>query len=545
MLGGVTTVSSSSMANGATVTSGIYLSLAPADSTNPGIMTNATQTFSGAKAFTLDVSLNTTYGPITLGLGGTGATNTVLRSQTATLGGTNNTAVGYRALNANTGSYGYNTALGSQALTTNNTGTYNTAIGYNALYKSQYDISNVAIGAFALQDCSGGIQNTAGGTQALQSNTTGDYNAAFGYQAGYAGTYPNTTGSYNTYLGYQAQASGSGYSNSTAIGAGATITASNQIVLGTTSEIVISSGALQTGYDVSLNTTYGPLTVGLGGTGATNTVLRYQTSKLGGTNNTAVGYRALNGNTGSYSYSTAIGSQALAINPSGYSNTAVGYQSLASDTYGYYNTAIGYQSLYVNNGGFNNTALGLQSLNGNTTGSYNTGVGYYSGATNTSGTYNTYVGYNANANAGTYSKSTALGTGATITASNQIMLGTSTETVVANGLLDFTQSSYVASANATTTSYYTFTDAGVYLLFVASGGNSSNSVATTDNLARVYLAVVSSTAGSVYPVYLINLFISKTGTNNYFGLSSTTSKVINLDVYGGSYTYNLWVRKLF
>ena len=55
----------------------------------------------------------------------------------------------------------------------------------------------------------------------------------------------NSTGSYNTYLGYQTQASGGPWSNSTAIGAGATITASNQIVLGTASETVKIPGALQ------------------------------------------------------------------------------------------------------------------------------------------------------------------------------------------------------------------------------------------------------------------------------------------------------------
>ena len=254
-IGGVTSVSSSSMANGATV-SGVFLSLAPADTMNPGIITTSTQTFEGAKAFTQDVSLNTTSGPVTVGLGGTVGSNTVLRVQTASLGGSNNTAIGYRALNGNSGSYSYNTALGSQSLTTNNTGTYNTATGYNALYKSAYDSSNVAMGALALQDCSGGVSNTGIGTQALQSNTTGDYNVALGYQAGYAGT-SNTSGQYNTYIGYQSQSNGN-YSNSTAIGYNAIIRASNTIVLGTSSENIIQQGGyISRSISVSSDTTLG------------------------------------------------------------------------------------------------------------------------------------------------------------------------------------------------------------------------------------------------------------------------------------------------
>jgi len=81
------------------------------------------------------------------------------------------------------------------------------------------------------------LTNTAFGVTALTSNTTGISNTAIGYQAGYAGT-ANTTGSNNTYIGYQAQANANNYSNSTALGSGATITGSNQVVLGTSTETV-------------------------------------------------------------------------------------------------------------------------------------------------------------------------------------------------------------------------------------------------------------------------------------------------------------------
>jgi hypothetical protein len=89
--------------------------------------------------------------------------------------------------------------------------------------------------------------NTVLGISALASNTTGGNNTVVGYQAGYAGT-ANTTGSNNTFVGYQAKANGSGYTNSTALGAGAEITASNQVVLGTTTETVVIPNQINFNY---------------------------------------------------------------------------------------------------------------------------------------------------------------------------------------------------------------------------------------------------------------------------------------------------------
>jgi hypothetical protein len=91
--------------------------------------------------------------------------------------------------------------------------------------------------------------NTAYGYQALLSNTTGANNTAIGYQAGDT----NTTGSNNTYLGALADATGIAFSNSTAIGYNALITASNQIVLGTSMETINIPGKLYVGRDSSFN----------------------------------------------------------------------------------------------------------------------------------------------------------------------------------------------------------------------------------------------------------------------------------------------------
>ena len=75
------------------------------------------------------------------------------------------TAVGYQALNQNTSSGRFNTAVGYQALVSNESGTVNTATGHKALFTNITGTQNSAFGGFALQ------------------NNTGDDNTAIGYGA--------------------------------------------------------------------------------------------------------------------------------------------------------------------------------------------------------------------------------------------------------------------------------------------------------------------------------------------------------------------------
>lgn len=118
------------------------------------------------------------------------------------------------------------------------------------------------------------------------------------------------------------------------------------------------------------------------------------------------------------------------------SNQIYGYSSSVS---GSNNSAYGYASLSSNTGSAN-SAFGYFGLKINTSGSFNTSVGGGAGQTNTTGSNNTYLGRGADANAATYSNSTALGSGATITASNQIMMGTSTETVTIPRIIRYVNS---------------------------------------------------------------------------------------------------------
>jgi hypothetical protein len=116
---------------------------------------------------------------------------------------------------------------------------------------------------------------------------------------------------------------------------------------------------------------------------------------------------------------------ALQANTSGFENTAIGSNALLKNTTGSYNTAIGVQALGENTDGSYNTAVGVQALMFNY-GSYNTGWGFVAGGTTVAsyGSYNTFLGYAASAGVGVNpTNSTAIGNGATIDASNQIVLG--------------------------------------------------------------------------------------------------------------------------
>jgi trimeric autotransporter adhesin len=159
----------------------------------------------------------------------------------------------------------------------------------------------------------------------------------------------------------------------------------------------------------------------------TTTSYSANTVPIGGTNSVGVGVGALTSNTGSSN--TAVGYQALNFNTGGSSNSAFGFQALyntrtVSGEPGFVNTAVGANSMYANTKGFNNTAVGANSMAsvtvaryntavgtssmGGSTGSYNTSVGAASLA-NSSGWYNTAIGWNAMTDNLTGERNVALG----------------------------------------------------------------------------------------------------------------------------------------
>jgi hypothetical protein len=160
-------------------------------------------------------------------------------------------------------------------------------------------------------------------------------------------------------------------------------------------------------------------------------------SNAGAQNNVVIGGYLLK-NMYNPSYNVLVGSTSPA--PSGSSqgiqfSTGLGIFSLYNSTSGTYNTAAGYSSLYGNTNGLGNTGVGVRSGFYNTTGSYNTFLGWQAGYSNMSATSGSLSGMVL---IGTDSG----GNGASATANNQFVLGTSSHTYYLPGA-----SAYLGVAN--------------------------------------------------------------------------------------------------
>ena len=128
-------------------------------------------------------------------------------------------------------------------------------------------------------------------------------------------------------------------------------------------------------------------------------------------------------------WNTGVGINALSSITTTSRNTAIGAFALASSTSAQ-STATGFQSLYKTTSGTNNTATGMNALYGNITGSQNTAIGMQALQTNTTGSNNTAIGYQADVASGALTNATAIGNGATVNASNMIVLGNASVTQV-------------------------------------------------------------------------------------------------------------------
>lgn len=144
-------------------------------------------------------------------------------------------------------------------------------------------------------------------------------------------------------------------------------------------------------------------------------------------NNSAFGYRALNGNT-TGGANTAAGAAALELNVDGFENTALGNGSLNRNNHGSGNTAIGFSALFKNQSG-DNTAVGRGALLENTSGAFNTAAGEGALRNSTTGYRNVAVGYQAGH--------------AVTTGSDNILIGAGTQgSAAANGVIRIGSSAY-------------------------------------------------------------------------------------------------------
>jgi len=126
-----------------------------------------------------------------------------------------NAFLGFSGNSSTASSSIYNTGAGDGALHSLSTGQSNSSFGSGSLSKNTTGNSNTAVGFYALDYNTSGSNNTAVGVEALEWGTAGSGNTAVGAQSG---------PSYST----------SSLSNATAIGANATVSQSNSLVLGQT-----------------------------------------------------------------------------------------------------------------------------------------------------------------------------------------------------------------------------------------------------------------------------------------------------------------------
>jgi hypothetical protein len=334
-----------------------------------------------------------------------------------------------------------NTALGTDTLTNDTTGSFNTGAGRAALHHNTTGNDNTGTGMQALYENSIGNYDTATGEGCQHGFTHGNYNTGVGRKSLYSDyTNRNEAADYNTAVGDKTLYWNASNQNTVVgyLGLGANKQGLQNTALGSTALASINGGSnaeepfsWDPGSDVAV------------GAGA----LRSAT----GVRNTAIGYQALY-NSGLGRDSAAVGGKALWANLGG-ENTAIGQSALVSLTYGSLNTADGVGALSLLKGGASenqdgandqgntaqglnalrgaveydtdaNTAAGLGALGAITTGGNNTASGWKALGSNSSGNANIALGYNAGFKLTTGSNNIAIGNEGVSAESNTIRIGT-------------------------------------------------------------------------------------------------------------------------
>lgn len=163
-----------------------------------------------------------------------------------------------------------------------------------------------------------------------------------------------------------------------------TLTGTGNIGIGAAGSQSISSGTnnigIGTNTNFSLTTATADISIGdLAGaadiSGGQNVGIGVQALRNNtATQETAVGYLAMEGNTSGTSNS-GFGFKALFSNTTGLGNTGIGNQALGGETISQHNTAVGWLSLATLLDGFDNTMTGFGSGSGLIHGSFNSGFG--------------------------------------------------------------------------------------------------------------------------------------------------------------------------
>jgi hypothetical protein len=205
--------------------------------------------------------------PITSGGTGSSTQNFVDLTTVQTIAGTktfsSNITVNGVTMGRGNGNNGESVAIGGGAMGVSNVnGKRNTAVGFGAMrsYSGTAFDNNTSIGYYNLPSMTTGSGNTSVGAESMLANITGTQNTSIGNQSLISVTGNNnvgvgkrsgqtiTSGSQNTIIGTDADVSSATWSNATALGYGAQVTASNSIQLGNNSvSNVKTSGTITAG----------------------------------------------------------------------------------------------------------------------------------------------------------------------------------------------------------------------------------------------------------------------------------------------------------
>ncbi|MEJ7848722.1 MAG: hypothetical protein WKF92_11610 [Pyrinomonadaceae bacterium] len=286
--------------------------------------------------------------------------------------GTNNSIFG-RAAGTQNSTGSFNSFFGSSAGFANTTGVQNSFFGRSAGASNISASDNSFFGYFAGEGTTTGFNNAFFGSETGRANTTGEVNAFFGTAAGKA----NTVGSENSFFGTSAGLSNTGGNQNTFLGR--------------------SAGRLN----------------------------------VAGFANTFVGYNAGRDNT--TSFNAFFGYTSGENNTTGSNNAFFGVRSGFSNIDGQINAFFGNNTGDNNTSGQRNSFFGAGAGGDNTSGSRNTFAGQLAGSANTTGSNNTILGYSANVASGGLVFATAIGSNSTVSTSNTIVLGRSSDTTIISG----------------------------------------------------------------------------------------------------------------
>jgi len=342
-------------------------------------------------------------------------------------------------------------------------------MGNQAGQINQLGSGNAFFGAFAGNTLQTGSLNTFIGEGAGNGFQNGSGNTFIGQTAGAAS---NNTGNNNTLLGKSTNFAGN-ISFATAIGAEASVTTSNTIVLGRTGgqdRVTIPGTSRANVVETVTHFAIGSNRV-LANPGSFNLYAGVGTgSTLGsmtGTRNSFFGTQAgnniENGNGNSFfgafsgfqvdsgSANTFIGDDAGRQTVSGTRNTFVGRAAGTANVTGEDNVILGASAGGGNIAGIYNTYVGSSAASSASSGDRNTFIGGAAGGATSAGSRNTLLGFDSSVG-NSLSYATAIGAESTVTTNNTIALGRSngTDTVKVYGRLRL---GTFGTASATTLCY--------------------------------------------------------------------------------------------